>query len=70
MSSDVSHPAGVGFHWIAAAGMSQRLWGGVGVAGGIMQGHPLAIHPSCGRGPFPKLWRPKVQYFHTNVLNW
>lgn len=43
MSSDVSHPASVGFHWIAAVGMSQRPWGGVGVAGGIMQGHPLSL---------------------------
>lgn len=30
MSSDVSHPAGVGFRWKAAVGMSQRLRGGVG----------------------------------------
>lgn len=62
MSSDVSHPAGVGFHWKVAVGMSQRLLGGVGAGskmlspriskdiwdGGWMH-HVAALHqrPKC-----------------------
>lgn len=36
MSSDVSHPAGVGFRWKAAVGMSQRPRGGVGAGGELL----------------------------------
>lgn len=36
MSSNVSHPAGVGFHWKVAVAMSQRLLGGVGAGSEIL----------------------------------
>lgn len=39
MSSDVTHPAGVGFHWKTAVGMSQRLRGGVGAGSEMLSPH-------------------------------
>lgn len=73
MSSDVSHPAGVGFQWKAAVGMSQRLRGGAGtssemlspttrrmpgtVAGCTMREHPTNILDST---PFPKDMEPQL----------
>lgn len=41
MSSDVSHPAGVGFLWKAAIGMSQRLQGRVGAGSKMLSSQNL-----------------------------
>lgn len=41
MSSDVSHPAGVGFLWKAAVGMSQRLRGRVGAGSKMLSSQNL-----------------------------
>lgn len=41
MSSDVSHPAGVGFLWKEAVGMSQRLRGRVGAGSEMLSSQNL-----------------------------
>lgn len=55
MSSDVSHPAGVGFLWKEAVGMSQRLRGRVG-AGSEMLSSQNLVDAQDGGWMVPHQW--------------
>lgn len=81
MSSDVSHPAGVGFLWKEAAEMSQRLQCRVGAGsemlssqnldaqdGGWMH-HAMTPHQRLRHNPFSQRHGAPTGFFYNDTLN-
>lgn len=82
MSSDVTHPASVGFRWKAAVGMSQRLRGGVGASGEMLSPrhsedaqesgwmhHAVTPHRRLRHNPCSQRRGAPTCFFCTYILN-